>query len=287
MVKRAITLGSQAAWFTGDCALEIAPMNDDHGRTGAEEALRQFADEIGTAFETVRGLRTVAAAWPKDTRRADMSWSAHRVLMGRQELARPGITARQAAAELAQVRAAEAVAGVTRLRAVTAADSPPPPAPPPVPANEGSVVMLTIPRCSLCTGTAVIAATVFGSPACLCRACAGRTEHTSPLLLEAAGAAAELPTPEEAAEFLAAQEWTSARTMPQWPHEYVMARKSADTWMALRVIEFIRATGERRRWHSEWFWYWAPEGSEYEYWAMNPGETVINRRRLDWDDNSG
>jgi hypothetical protein len=286
-VRKCIDLAARGAWYIGDVALDIAPMGDRGIDSGAMGVLAQFADEIGLAPETVRGMRTVAHAWPEETRLRGTSWSVHRILQGRRDLIQPGMTARQAAVELAAVRIAEAPAEA--VLAVLAGTEPPepPPALPEPPPTEGTTVMLTMPRCSLCTGTAVIAAVVFGSPACLCRACATRTEHASPLLLRAAGAAGPPPSPGEVAAFLAAQTWTSARSMPDWPHEWVMARRSTDVWMALRVIEFIRETGNRRRWHADWFWYWTPEGSEYEYWSMNPGETVINRRRLDWDDNSG
>ena len=285
-VRRCIDLGNSANWFIGDTALAIAPMGADHASTGAGEVLAQFADEIGVAPETVRGMRTVAHAWPKEARLPRTAWSVHRILQARQGLIRPGMTAREAAAELAAVLRAQAPAEAV-LAALAANPAPERSALPEPPPTEGTTVMRTMPRCSLCTGTAVIAAMVAGYPAHLCKACAGRTGHATPMLLQAAGVAAPLPSPEEAAAFLAAQQWTGARTMPDWPHEYVVARKSGDVWLALRVIELIRSTGVHRKWHSDWFWYWTPEGSEYEYWAMNPGETVINRRRLDWDASSG
>jgi hypothetical protein len=96
----------------------------------------------------------------------------------------------------------------------------------------------------------------------------------------AAAAQPPLPTREEAGAYVEAQTWTFARTMPKWPHEYVLIWKSTSPWTQLRVLAFIRATGERRKWgrHFHHYWTWA----DYEYWAMPPRETILNRRRLDW-----
>ncbi|MER5424408.1 DUF6192 family protein [Streptosporangium roseum] len=66
----------------GDMALEIQPIR--HAHTGHDDgiyaALRVFADEIGEVFDTVRTWRYIAAAWPKDQRRADASYTVHRVM---------------------------------------------------------------------------------------------------------------------------------------------------------------------------------------------------------------
>lgn len=45
-----------------------------------EESLRQFVDEIGLSFYTVRTHRWVAAQWPAEHRRAGVSWEVHRIL---------------------------------------------------------------------------------------------------------------------------------------------------------------------------------------------------------------
>lgn len=78
----------------------------------------------------------------------------------------------------------------------------------------------------------------------------------------------------------AGMRWTFAKTMPKWPHEYVLVWLSPDPWLHLRVVAFIRAVGERRRWghHFHHYWTWG----DHEYWAMPPRETILNRRRLDW-----
>lgn len=67
----------------GDMALEIEPMQRDSRRghdDGIYASLRMFADEIGELFDTVRGWRQVADAWPVDQRRADASYTVHRVM---------------------------------------------------------------------------------------------------------------------------------------------------------------------------------------------------------------
>lgn len=45
-----------------------------------EESLRQFAEEIGLSFYTVRTHRWVAAQWPAAHRQAGVSWEVHRIL---------------------------------------------------------------------------------------------------------------------------------------------------------------------------------------------------------------
>jgi hypothetical protein len=87
----------------------------------------------------------------------------------------------------------------------------------------------------------------------------------------------------EVAEYLAAQEWTYAKTMPKWPHEYVLWRRSADLHGHLRVVAFIREHGEKRRWRGRVHSYWQP-GDGWEYWTMRDFDTILNRRKLGADD---
>ncbi len=66
----------------GDMALEIQPMRPTRGGRdeGIYASLRAFADDIGELFETVRMWRWVANAWPKKERRAEASFTVHRLL---------------------------------------------------------------------------------------------------------------------------------------------------------------------------------------------------------------
>src|SRR5215831_19809102 len=66
----------------GDCALDAEPLGTDQTRSGGLERLREYASEIGIAFETLRGYRAVAAAWPDGARAPSVDWSVHRALMG-------------------------------------------------------------------------------------------------------------------------------------------------------------------------------------------------------------
>lgn len=148
-------------------------------------------------------------------------------------------------------------------------------------------LVLVIPPCGFCwdrdASDEVI--TVWGCEASLCAVCSGRygipgTERR----LEVAAARPPLPTAAEAGAYVEAQTWTRARPTfrgrPQAPHEYVLIWKSTDPWMQFRVLAFIREHGERRKWGRNWHTYWVH--GQYEYWAMRPRETILNRRHLDW-----
>lgn len=144
-------------------------------------------------------------------------------------------------------------------------------------------LVLVIPPCGFCWDRDAVeeTETVWGCVASLCPICADKIGRpgTGRRLVTAA-AQPPLPTREEAGAYVEAQTWTFARTMPKWPHEYVLIWKSTSPWTQLRVLAFIRATGERRKWgrHFHHYWTWG----DHEYWAMPPRETILNRRRLDW-----
>jgi hypothetical protein len=151
--------------------------------------------------------------------------------------------------------------------------------------------VLIRPPCDWCsspyrpkTATIETATTVGGAIARLCADCAeviGDPPYTR--LLDAAEAV-DLITADQAAAYLAAHPWTYAKTVPEDPHEYLLIHRSADPWMHLRVIRYIRETGERRKWRhprgagSGTYAYWAP-GDGWEYWPLGDSETVLNRRK--------
>lgn len=89
-------------WFLGDAALEIAPMGDDHTRTGVLDNLRRFAEETGVGFDVIRECRRVADAWPDANRLASTSWKVHSILASRPHLIREGMTVTQAHAAAGQ-----------------------------------------------------------------------------------------------------------------------------------------------------------------------------------------
>jgi hypothetical protein len=105
------------------------------------------------------------------------------------------------------------------------------------------------------------------------------------------GPARSLPSVAEVQAFVAAQRWTRAqptfRGRPQAPHEYCLIWDSTDWAAQLRVLAWLREYGESRPFppratgrHRKIHHYWQYGG--YEYWAMPPRETILNRRHLDW-----
>jgi hypothetical protein len=149
-------------------------------------------------------------------------------------------------------------------------------------------LVLVIPPCGFCWDRDAVweVMTRWGCSASLCAECTGKhaSGREEPQLLKAGAAVPPLPTEAEAGAYVEAQTWTRAKPTfhgrPQAPHEYVLLWKSTDPWLQLRVLAFIRATGEPRRWgrkvHHYWTW------GAYEAWAMPPRETILNRRHLSW-----
>lgn len=84
--RKIVSTLDKAAWSLGDLALDVAPavtnMNAAGGMDWAtspqRRELEQFADAIDLEYETLMQYRRVAAAYPPDVRRADVSWTVHR-----------------------------------------------------------------------------------------------------------------------------------------------------------------------------------------------------------------
>ena len=149
-------------------------------------------------------------------------------------------------------------------------------------------LVLVIPPCGFCWDREATeeVTTIWGCYASLCPVCSGRyalpgTERR----LVVAAAQEPRPTKAEATAYIGSQEWVRARPTfhgrPQAQHEYVLLWRSTDPWFQLRVLAMIRAVGEPRRWGRKLHHYWQP-GDGFEYWAMPPRETILNRRHLDW-----
>lgn len=80
--RAAVQRLGDAKWELGDLAVEAAPIQTPgYSTTGADERLREFAEEIGLPFNTLRGYRAVAAKWPPDERQPSLHWTAHRELL--------------------------------------------------------------------------------------------------------------------------------------------------------------------------------------------------------------
>lgn len=48
--------------------------------------------------------------------------------------------------------------------------------------------------------------------------------------------------PDDLRQFIGACRWTFAKTMPKWPHEYIV-RARVDEGRFVRLVDFIRASG--------------------------------------------
>lgn len=85
--------------------------------------------------------------------------------------------------------------------------------------------------------------------------------------------------PDDIRRFLAEEKWTFAKTMPEWPHEYVV-RERVDNALFQRTVEHIRLNGYQSHFYQRSITYFEEAG--LVYWTMGaPIEqtTIINRCR--------
>lgn len=78
-------------------------------------------------------------------------------------------------------------------------------------------------------------------------------------------------------EFIDSSQWTFAKTMPQWPHEYVV-RDRVDENPFVQLVRHIRQHGYEGKFYQRTFIYFDDRGKTY--WTMGaPIEetTIINR----------
>lgn len=75
-----------------------------------------------------------------------------------------------------------------------------------------------------------------------------------------------------ARHFIKSQEWRFARTMPQWPHWYIVGGEGNRWRQFNRFANLIEEYGEEDRWGRQTFCY-LRVGS-YKYWVM---DNIINR----------
>jgi hypothetical protein len=83
----------------------------------------------------------------------------------------------------------------------------------------------------------------------------------------------------ELRELVAGLTWRVARTIPQWPHSYIVRGRTADEAVFLRLFRAIKAYGQDQK--------FGPFRNRYlhlgdgsKYWAMDKDEadaTIINR----------
>lgn len=80
-------------------------------------------------------------------------------------------------------------------------------------------------------------------------------------------------------EFIDSIQWTFAKTMPEWPHEYIV-RDQVDENLFMMLAEHIRWQGYESKFYEQIFTYYDYDGMVY--WTMGePLEetTIINRCR--------
>lgn len=87
--------------------------------------------------------------------------------------------------------------------------------------------------------------------------------------------------PEELKRFVSEMKWTYARTMPRWPHEYLVRRR-VDERLFEDLVVFIREYGYESSFYRKKMVYYREDG--LVYWTMGAplDETVIiNRCRVE------
>ena len=85
--------------------------------------------------------------------------------------------------------------------------------------------------------------------------------------------------PDALREFIASAKWTFAKTMPEWPHEYIV-RERVDENLFLQLVRHIRTNGHEEAFYTETYIYFEEAGMLY--WTMDAliSETsIINRCR--------
>jgi hypothetical protein len=90
---------------------------------------------------------------------------------------------------------------------------------------------------------------------------------------------AGLALPPDLRAFVEAQHWAFAKTMPEWPHWYIV-RERVDQRLFERLVRHIRAHGREGRFYQRVIVYFEEDG--LVYWTMGaPLEqtTIVNRCR--------
>jgi hypothetical protein len=86
-----------------------------------------------------------------------------------------------------------------------------------------------------------------------------------------------VPYPAELRAFVQREQWTYAKTMPEWPHDYLV-RDRVDKALFLSMVKHIRTHGFEGRFYEMPITYFAEDGMIY--WTMGApieATTIINR----------
>lgn len=88
------------------------------------------------------------------------------------------------------------------------------------------------------------------------------------------------PLPPELRDFVDREIWTYAKTMPIWPHEYIV-RDRVDQKLFLALVHHIRTHGYQGQFYAESITYFDEAGMTY--WTMGAPveETIIINRCLE------
>jgi hypothetical protein len=85
--------------------------------------------------------------------------------------------------------------------------------------------------------------------------------------------------PEDLRRFVNDERWTYAKTMPLWPHEYLV-RERVDEVLFERMVDHIRSNGYAGHFYQRQITYY--EESGLVYWTMGAPlkeTTIVNRCR--------
>jgi len=80
-------------------------------------------------------------------------------------------------------------------------------------------------------------------------------------------------------KFIESSKWAFAKTMPDWPHEYIV-RKNVDEHLFVQLVQYIRTNGYEGNFYKKKIAYL--DNGELVYWTMGaPVEDtiIINRCR--------
>lgn len=87
------------------------------------------------------------------------------------------------------------------------------------------------------------------------------------------------PFPDALRRFVDEEQWTYAKTMPEWPHEYIV-RSRVDAAMFEQLVLHIRAHGRPGHFYDKVLIYFEEAG--LVYWTMGaplPETVIVNRCR--------
>ena len=85
--------------------------------------------------------------------------------------------------------------------------------------------------------------------------------------------------PPQLEAFIEEQQWTFAKTMPEWPHEYIV-RERVDEQLFVDLVDHIRAYGYEGRFYEKAIVFCEDAGMVY--WTMGAPiaeTTIVNRCR--------